>query len=91
MSHGAVSEYLHLCERIKRMKYVCWGFSGDIRSYPFEILYQGHTQGEICRERVSDGRVEERRDRGRGQKGVRWERGTGTTLPIRQHVQAHDS
>lgn len=41
------------------MKYVCWGLSGDIRSYLFEILYKGHTTatpGEICRERVNDGR-----------------------------------
>lgn len=71
------------------MKYVFWGLPGDIRSCLFEILYKGPT-GEICRERVHDGRVEERRGKGREQKGVRWERGTGTTLPIGQHMQTCD-
>lgn len=69
--------------------------SGDyqviIRSYLFEILYKGHTHGEICRERVNGGRVEEGRGKGREEKGVRWERGTGTTLPIGQHMRTCDS
>lgn len=65
-----------------------WGLPGDIRSCLFEILYKGHTHGEICRERVHGSRVEERRGEGREQTGVRRERGTGTTLPIGQHTQA---